>query len=227
MLETVLMYLFQSTLSSRRATLDRFFLGEKFLISIHALLAESDVVGIPLSSCVIDFNPRSPCGERRFLPKNRTFRGHFNPRSPCGERPVIPSDWAVTSVTFQSTLSLRRATVNRLLFRYNQDNFNPRSPCGERLFNCCIPLTFDNFNPRSPCGERLQAFPVQRITPPISIHALLAESDAYIPVTSSYVDEFQSTLSLRRATQNYGFAGRRFVISIHALLAESDRPGRV
>ena len=42
MLETVLMYLFQSTLSSRRATLDRFFLGEKFLISIHALLAESD-----------------------------------------------------------------------------------------------------------------------------------------------------------------------------------------
>ena len=38
---------FQSTLSSRRATLDRFFLGEKFLISIHALLAESDGKVVP------------------------------------------------------------------------------------------------------------------------------------------------------------------------------------
>ena len=79
---------FQSTLSSRRATLDRFFLGEKFLISIHALLAESDFSFIFPLARRGDFNPRSPCGERRL----RKYEIN-KPR------------------TFQSTLSLRRATL--------------------------------------------------------------------------------------------------------------------
>ena len=35
----------------------------------------------------INFNPRSPCGERRLRSPSGPSPLHFNPRSPCGERP--------------------------------------------------------------------------------------------------------------------------------------------
>ena len=55
------------------------------------------------------------------------------------------------------------------------------------------------FYPRSPCGERQQ-------------------SSSY----SSYLEEFLSTLSLRRATEIQLEFNSLESISIHALLAESD-----
>ena len=56
----------------------------------------------------------------------------------------------------------------------------------------------------------------------ISIHALLAESDAML--LSMFVPSvtFLSTLSLRRATASSRRKRRNEAISIHALLAESD-----
>ena len=57
-----------------------------------------------------------------------------------------------------------------------------------------------NFYPRSPCGERRWTLQNHQDTSPISIHALLAESDPAIDV----------------------FLAVWAVISIHALLAESD-----
>ena len=102
---------FLSTLSLRRATFGhavKIFVPEHFYprspcgerhaivhvqcrghgISIHALLAESD-----LDDCVA------------LIPHQ-----HFYPRSPCGERPM--SCWNNLQVTiFLSTLSLRRATA--------------------------------------------------------------------------------------------------------------------
>ena len=58
-------------------------------ISIHALLAESDVVTMDGKTHEIDFYPRSPCGERR---RHKTMGSratkNFYPRSPCGERPA-------------------------------------------------------------------------------------------------------------------------------------------
>ena len=57
----------------------------------------------------------------------------------------------------------------------------------------------------------------------ISIHALLAESDACIMTITICTVLFLSTLSLRRATGNSGTqADPAKSISIHALLAESD-----
>ena len=126
---------FQSTLSSRRATQPPCRMRLLVLISIHALLTESDGRGILccLELCIIsihalltesdrcrgqsalyryDFNPRSPHGER---PANTvlhlTTRRDFNPRSPHGERPPAPSTWIVLLI-FQSTLSSRRATFS-------------------------------------------------------------------------------------------------------------------
>ena len=58
-----------------------------------------------------------------------------------------------------------------------------------------------NFYPRSPCGER----PQQEVAGglrylQISIHALLAESDALPQPPEQPPERFLSTLSLRRAT---------------------------
>ena len=100
---------------------------------------------------------------------------NFYPRSPCGERHRYgrPID---VQLVFLSTLSLRRATCP--------------------LFFSCWVLAY--FYPRSPCGER-RGYLDTRQHDAISIHALLAESDA------------------RRDSRQHP-AG----ISIHALLAESD-----
>ena len=57
----------------------------------------------------------------------------------------------------------------------------------------------------------------------ISIHALLAESDACAWAGLSSSGLFLSTLSLRRATGPITHSGHPLYISIHALLAESDR----
>ena len=56
------------------------------LISIHALLAESDRSLRQLQSALRDFYPRSPCGERLEEVSGDTWQRDFYPRSPCGER---------------------------------------------------------------------------------------------------------------------------------------------
>ena len=101
---------------------------------------------------------------------------------------------------FLSTLSLRRATVNR----------QGRNPA-------CV-----HFYPRSPCGERLYRSAIENQYSAISIHALLAESDytTWLPAARQKV--FLSTLSLRRATKAQDEYKDTVTISIHALLAESD-----
>ena len=100
---------FQSTLSLRRATLVAEYLFYSDYISIHALLAESDSLVLDTILTGLDFNPRSPCGERpapslgplqrllisihallaesdRCRSERMPLRSDFNPRSPCGER---------------------------------------------------------------------------------------------------------------------------------------------
>ena len=111
--------------------------------------------------------------------------------------------WRTKEDQFLSTLSLRRATgCQRPCERPTRD-FYPRSPCGERPDNHAQSPRQPNFYPRSPCGERLDKVSNQ-----------------------CKIDEFLSTLSLRRATRK-GLAMRwNTCISIHALLAESDPPSR-
>ena len=124
--------LFLSTLSLRRATHGHCAFRHAVDISIHALLAESDVVTRSGSMRYLDFYPRSPCGER--------LRDQFD---------------VAMSGAFLSTLSLRRATccwfydvfyiqisIHALLAESDETAdillegwtyFYPRSPCGERL----------------------------------------------------------------------------------------------
>ena len=134
-------YIFLSTLSLRRATVDFSSNARATLISIHALLAESDM---PISTSfpiALNFYPRSPCGERRWRCSCRRLYSNFYPRSPCGERLMLPLIVCALCV-FLSTLSLRRATMLLLFRALTLIDFYPRSPCGERL------VIFSNTNSR-------------------------------------------------------------------------------
>ena len=101
-------------------------------------------------------------------------------------------------------------------------HFYPRSPCGERRI--CLYSCADRryFYPRSPCGERPCDLAIQYRQRGISIHALLAESDASVNIWVLAIIAFLSTLSLRRATMSRLLRSITRIISIHALLAESD-----
>ena len=145
-------------------------------ISIHAPRVGSDwMCAIPTPRS-IDFNPRSPCGERRKRSSPEDCTGRFQSTLPVwGATPSLarPSyRWQ----RFQSTLPVWGATfpIFRILYifyisihapRVGSDynhftdflddcNFNPRSPCGERPGSKSATQTGGYFNPRSPCGER-------------------------------------------------------------------------
>ena len=145
---------------------------------------------------------------------------------------------------FLSTLSLRRATglagkvedainisIHALLAESDHPSlsdieqhtyFYPRSPCGERPKQPKHQTQTQYFYPRSPCGERRVFNLFANPGSTISIHALLAESDADALTDDVSTGGFLSTLSLRRATRYFTYYIGRFLISIHALLAESD-----
>ena len=195
----VIELIFLSTLSLRRATVHYDNYNLHCVISIHALLAESDHQAWSGNQQPADFYPRSPCGERLIWVDKTQSAPNFYPRSPCGERHNKKSDHLLPT------------------------NFYPRSPCGERPTSNqperqarhisihallaesdsaprITPTASRNFYPRSPCGERQPA---------------TSRNDKH--------DIFLSTLSLRRATPYNLMIHYRQKISIHALLAESDR----
>ena len=167
---------FLSTLSLRRATPFATSAAVALPISIHALLAENDQAGLGMSTRLLYFYPRSPCGERRHWQTGHRRTRHFYPRSPCGERRAIGRRGrAVRDISIHALLAESDCTVavDAIVLR----DFYPRSPCGERLmpfvrrqwlkkFLSTLSLrratpkkwpkssTPGNFYPRSPCGER-------------------------------------------------------------------------
>ena len=264
--------LFLSTLSLRRATRNscRSFLifyfyprspcGERpallrfqsfgFVISIHALLAESDLE-IPLPCLAIhNFYPRSPCGERLSSCFGCILYLYISIHALLAESDFVPFDIIRPAIEFLSTLSLRRATGKSsrrcVLFRISIHALLAESDYDGLIASA----NFCNFYPRSPCGERLNDA-INGCNPDIiSIHALLAESDGCRFVFLTLTVRFLSTLSLRRATRTLRqlqpalrhfyprspCGERRWLrcwqlaardISIHALLAESDYDGLI
>ena len=175
----VILILFLSTLSLRRATVTVLGIQHKVGISIHALLAESDGIsrvkrllpswisihallaesdqaanGLADTPPQISIHALLAESDLWDLMGDLSY-DNFYPRSPCGERLVL---WTAPNLLlrFLSTLSLRRATVFGFTWLASRSYFYPRSPCGER----------HNFQQ----GRNSQNI--------ISIHALLAESDS-------------------------------------------------
>ena len=148
------MIAFLSTLSLRRATKICKYVARRNVISIHALLAESDIYchlsGASYSISIHALLAESD-GPWSTLPIGMA---NFYPRSPCGERLVVDGH-RVHITRFLSTLSLRRATSSSGPFQGDQLLFYPRSPCGERPHHQSANRhQGQHFYPRSPCGER-------------------------------------------------------------------------
>ena len=193
------MSLFLSTLSLRRATQAQSLKVAPLCISIHALLAESDIAG-------------------RITSNGTKISIHALLAESDQTAYFLLSD----GMEFLSTLSLRRATLKSLMFLLSSTNFYPRSPCGERLDELCRMMGIKHFYPRSPCGERLSALaPKQNPTQHFYPRSPCGERHGQ-SIALRLVILFLSTLSLRRATAPNHNPCSRNNISIHALLAESD-----
>ena len=207
--------------SLRRATISGIGDRPGLPVSIHALLAESDTDNHTDNQDQNSFNPRPPCGERRIRIVPVGLMGKFQ-STPSLRRATRLLSSFLSSTWFQSTPSLRRATrrllpaplpsqvsIHALLaesdcpgndVREKRAGFNPRPPCGERLSairDSAASRTFQS----TPSLRRATILDIISCCGcPVSIHALLAESDLvffscpYKPVL------FQSTPSLRRAT---------------------------
>ena len=146
-------------------------------ISIHALLAESDIISTILCLPPTKFLSTLSLRRATFTISRCLFRAaYFYPRSPCGERPPIMTREPAIS-RFLSTLSLRRAT------RFHAADISVRRISIHALlaesdiFLFLVYLILVYFYPRSPCGERLGTIVQLQCILGISIHALLAESD--------------------------------------------------
>ena len=195
-------------------------------ISIHALLAESDSSRATETGKTPYFYPRSPCGERRGLPAIKCPKTTISIHALLAESDITIDGHTLPITSFLSTLSLRRATfepghhiggriisIHALLAE--SDGCYTLHCSRRRIFLSTLSLRRATpvvavssltvyFYPRSPCGERqkliLQFLSLLRI----SIHALLAESDS---IDNSEISDnltFLSTLSLRRATLDFG-----------------------
>ena len=168
--------LFLSTLSLRRATALGLLGWLRVLISIHALLAESDESENPIVAYDNDFYPRSPCGERlpsvlhSFRPLQISIHALLAESDPLHDKDVNPDGISIHALLAESDTTLT-------LTAYIAPHFYPRSPCGERR----------GFGVGSwPRGIFLSTLSLRRAT--------CARCHCW------GLNEFLSTLSLRRAT---------------------------
>ena len=193
-------------------------------ISIHALLAESDLaITAAFITCKLFLSTLSQRRATKPCKQSHKLLMYFYPRSPCGERHCTACQFEIIWL-FLSTLSLRRATYS--LVTIIPSNFSFLSTLSLRRATTDMRQRLIEFRFLSTLSLRRATLRVLDGSKSsiISIHALLAESDDTWQRGSriTYV-EFLSTLSLRRATHYDNYNLHCVEISIHALLAESDK----
>ena len=151
--------------------------ASSWLISIHALLAESDRRSSKTGRRFRYFYPRSPCGERRRAETAKTSNADISIHALLAESDADQEARKRLEAIFLSTLSLRRATFCLCGLIPFFDYFYPRSPCGERPILKVYGYGDNKF--LSTLSLRRATYPSIQVTPlnKISIHALLAESD--------------------------------------------------
>ena len=150
---------------------------------------------------IINFYPRSPCGERR-------QHSHL----PCLLSRISIHALLAESDSFNICVyhTTKNISIHALLAE--SDLQIAAAAAGESVFLSTLSLRR---------ATKRIVIPDAGIS--ISIHALLAESDGEHHANSQQGKKFLSTLSLRRATLTSEVSDRvPLAISIHALLAESD-----
>ena len=192
---------FQSTHSLRSATITKPLNLADRQVSIHALLAECDLRQFAGKNVSIKVSIHALLAECDIADAAvGPSLDSFNPRTPCGVRPVLTVQMTVKD-GFQSTHSLRSATINKPSTPTAMPGFNPRTPCGVRPSTRPEKLKqswFQSTHSLRSATHRKGEAPGQR---KVSIHALLAECDSGRSASSPSC-----------------------AVSIHALLAECDGP---
>ena len=124
------------------------------LISIHAPHAGCDIMKTGLTSRTIEFQSTHPmrgatCGQV-YRPRGEE---NFNPRTPCGVRRWV-YQFRSNSLRFQSTHPMRGATCYANM-RRNMGLFQSTHPMrGATLADSIVNDMKKDFNPRTPCGVR-------------------------------------------------------------------------
>ena len=168
-------------------------------ISIHALLAESDGLGFCYH-----------CDDVAFLSTLSLRRATAPNRRPCRCNKISIHALLAESDLFFIVFDLfRNISIHALL----AESDSPLS------INCMIHMQFLSTLSLRRATMQIVIIVVDTV---ISIHALLAESDFMFSVVFYLENIFLSTLSLRRATFRQNYECFEWIISIHALLAESD-----
>ena len=192
---------FQSTLSLRRATPGGWAGWVHGLISIHALLAESDAFS-PLGALFLDISIHALLAESDGEPAGGGGHHGISIHALLAESDVIRNFPPRAARGFQSTLSLRRATATGA----------PHTLTAQISIHALLAES----DYCAPPPERIQS----SFQSTLSLRRATAVSMSWDPR-----DRFQSTLSLRRATVVREHLRALVAISIHALLAESDEQG--
>ena len=113
----------------------------------------SDLKRIIVLCGKLNFNPRSPCGERLYTVCHVKFLQSISIHAPR-----VGSDKSHFGEMEHDRISIHAPRVGSDLqaglLEYDRIYFNPRSPCGERHDVTMVFCPTKNFNPRSPCGER-------------------------------------------------------------------------
>ena len=129
-----------------------------------------------MASCNRNFNPRSPHGERQWLPTYKSEVTAFQSTLPARGATRLGQCAAIRpliSIHAPRTGSDRAGRAGVC----NAGNFNPRSPHGERRRQLRRSGADADFNPRSPHGERHDAARCADGRVCISIHAPRTGSD--------------------------------------------------
>ena len=147
------------------------------VISIHALLAESDVKDTTARQQIADISIHALLAESdEYWVGGYGTANNFYPRSPCGERQ--PASQGLSLISLISIHALLAESDDVACGDgHKLCHFYPRSPCGERrVFGCHAGGTGKFLSTlslrRATNGQRRNPACVR-----ISIHALLAESD--------------------------------------------------
>ena len=171
---------------------------------------------------MVDFNPRSPHGERQTSMPAPSYMSAFQPTLPARGATCCRISHTSTRQPFQPTLPARGATVEFARKFFQLIDFNPRSPHGERrAVSEMVRVLTGDFNPRSPHGERrrrhLQWHRAGDFNPR-SPHGERRRTATH----KRRHERFQPTLPARGATKSRRAHARKGQISTHAPRTGSD-----
>ena len=147
---------------------------------------------------ITDFNPRAPCGARRYSVSTASEPSLFQPTRPLrGATAKLKIAGVEYGISTHAPLAGRdhAGPLNR---HYHKD-FNPRAPCGARRRALRSQTSIRNFNPRAPCGARPQVLldVMQRtiFQPTRPLRGATPWSNLW-----AWLERFQPTRPLRGAT---------------------------